>query len=97
MSFLSQSDEYVDPEAGQLEIVERKGLGHPDTLADGLTEAVSTAYSKHCLNKFGVVLHHNIDKLYIGGGLFVSDFGCYDFQRPIQVMVNGRMSDSFGG
>lgn len=97
MDFLTTSREYINPEEGQLEIVERKGLGHPDTLADGLAEAISIAYSRYCLDQFGVVLHHNIDKLYIGSGLFISDFGGYVFKKPIKVVVNGRVSNSFGG
>ena len=51
-----------------VEIVERKGLGHPDTLADALAERMSVAYSRHCLERFGAVLHHNLDKLYLRGG-----------------------------
>lgn len=97
MDFLTLSRDYLDPEAKLLEIVERKGLGHPDTLADGLAETVSLAYSRYCRDNFGAVLHHNVDKLFIGGGWFVSDFGSCDFRKPIKVIVNGRMSDSFGG
>jgi hypothetical protein len=34
--------------AGQpVEIVERQGLGHPDTLADALAERISVAYFPH--------------------------------------------------
>lgn len=62
---------YKDPETLPTEIVERKGLGHPDSLADGLANAISVAYSQYCLDKFGYVLHHNVDKLYIGGGMFI--------------------------
>ena len=64
ISFVSQ---YNDLENSVFEIVERKGLGHPDSLADGLANAISVSYSKHCLKNFGYVLHHNVDKLYIGG------------------------------
>ncbi len=53
----------------ETEIVERKGLGHPDTLADGLAESISNAFSQLTMKKFGAVLHHNVDKLMIGGGL----------------------------
>lgn len=33
------------------DIVERKGKGHPDTLADSLAEFLSNEYSKYTLNK----------------------------------------------
>ena len=56
------------PGAAPIEIVERKGIGHPDTLADALAERMSVAYSQHCRDRFGAVLHHNLDKLYLRGG-----------------------------
>ncbi|MEK8144255.1 methionine adenosyltransferase [Streptomyces sp. M10(2022)] len=49
-------------------IVERKGLGHPDTLADHLAERLSRAYSHYTVRRFGAVLHHNFDKLALLGG-----------------------------
>ena len=33
------------PADAHVEVVERKGLGHPDTLADALAERMSVAYS----------------------------------------------------
>jgi S-adenosylmethionine synthetase len=47
----------------EFEVVERKGRGHPDTLADKLAETLSRAYSKYTLSKYGVVLRHQFDKL----------------------------------
>jgi S-adenosylmethionine synthetase len=29
---------------------------------------MSVAYSRHCRERFGAVLHHNLDKLYLRGG-----------------------------
>ena len=90
------SSEYISPEKSEIEIVERKGIGHPDTLADGIAEAISIEYSKVCIEKFGHVLHHNVDKLYIGAGKVERDFGKYKVIEPIKIVVNGRMSDMFG-
>lgn len=86
-----------DPGSLPWEIVERKGLGHPDTLADGIAEAVSKAYSVYCLEKFGMILHHNVDKVYIGSGYFTSGFGWMKKHKPVKVLINGRMSSEFGG
>lgn len=97
MNFLEVRSTYNDPEKRELEIVERKGVGHPDSLADALAELVSIAYSKYCLENFGVVLHHNLDKLYIGGGHFKIGFGESEMLKPVKVVVNGRVSDSFAG
>jgi hypothetical protein len=41
---------------GDIAIVERKGWGHPDTLADHLAERLSRAYSRYTLERFGAVL-----------------------------------------
>lgn len=91
-------DKIIDlPSKRYLEIVERKGLGHPDTLADGIAEAISNAYSKYCLNNFGAILHHNVDKTMIIGGQFHStSFGVSEMVEPIKILLNGRMSTSFG-
>lgn len=81
-----------------VETVERKGFGHPDSLADGIADAVSRAFSRACLEGApGVVLHHNVDKVYVGAGHVTSAFGGYEVLRPAVVRINGRMSSVFGG
>jgi len=97
VDFLELRQTFQDPELRDLEIVERKGIGHPDTLADALAEIVSMAYSRYCLHRFGAVLHHNVDKLYIGAGHFKIGFGFCEMLKPVQVRINGRMSNSFAG
>ena len=52
----------------QVEIVERKGIGHPDSIIDGACEAVSIALSKYYLDNFDVIFHHNVDKGLLVGG-----------------------------
>jgi S-adenosylmethionine synthetase len=84
--------------AGQpVEIVERKGLGHPDTLADALAERMSVAYSRHCLERFGAVLHHNLDKLYLRGGHCQIGLGTFEMTDPVTLTIGGRVSSSFSG
>ncbi|WP_433358583.1 methionine adenosyltransferase [Streptosporangium sp. CA-115845] len=80
-----------------VEVVERKGIGHPDTLADGIAELASIRYSQHCLQKVGGVLHHNLDKVAVLGGraAFTDTDGIYD--RPLRVVFGGRISTSFAG
>lgn len=79
-----------------IEVVERKGLGHPDTLADGIAESVSIEYSKYCLENFGVILHHNVDKTVILGGQCELEYGRGVLLKPFRVLFGGRMSRSFG-
>ncbi len=96
MRFLTVARDFLDPATFPIEMVERKGVGHPDSLADALANEISVVFSRHCLERFGLVLHHNLDKLYIGAGLFKTDFGSCERLQPIRVCTNGRMSDRFG-
>lgn len=96
LRFLTVTQDFLDPTTLPIEIVERKGVGHPDSLADALANEVSVAFSKHCLDHFGFVLHHNVDKLYIGAGNFRTDFGSCERLQPIEVRTNGRISNRFG-
>ena len=89
--------DYNNPEDRNIEIVERKGLGHPDTLADKLAEECSRVYSVYCMEHFGCVLHHNIDKLYIGGGLFLLEDRKVVNYNKIRVDLNGRVSNTMNG
>lgn len=79
-----------------IEVVERKGIGHPDTIADSLAEELSRQYSLYTKKHFGAILHHNFDKLGILGGKSRVEFGKGYMIKPIRVIVNGRASDTFG-
>ncbi|MGI5470263.1 methionine adenosyltransferase [Streptomyces sp. CA-132043] len=78
-------------------IVERKGLGHPDTLADHLAERLSRAYSRYTIGHFGAVLHHNFDKLALLGGASEVRYGAGRMTAPVRVLVNGRAAPVCGG
>ncbi len=97
MKGLQISFDHQDPSVGPFEVVERKGVGHPDSLADALANEVSIAYSRHCLKVIGVIPHHNVDKLYIGAGHYKNEYGVCERLSPVVVRVNGRMSSVFGG
>ncbi|MBK9307050.1 MAG: hypothetical protein IPM58_08185 [Nitrospira sp.] len=45
-----------------MEIVERKGLGHPDTICDAVMESVAVELAQASLKRCGRVLHFNADK-----------------------------------
>lgn len=96
MKNLQVSTDYRDPSSEGFEVVERKGVGHPDSLADALANEVSIAYSRYCLDTIGVIPHHNVDKLYIGAGHYKNDYGFCERVAPITVRINGRMSSTFG-
>lgn len=78
-------------------IVERKGWGHPDTLADHLAERLSKAYSHYSLENFGAILHHNFDKLALLGGACEVRYGAGRMLAPVRVLVNGRAARTCAG
>ncbi|MEL9990945.1 MAG: methionine adenosyltransferase [Thermoproteus sp.] len=80
----------VPIEEQNVEIVERKGQGHPDYIADGISEYVSLYLSKYYLQKFGVILHHNVDKTLVVGGQARPVFGGGEVIQPIYILVSGR-------
>ena len=77
----------------EVEIVERKGIGHPDSIIDGACEAVSIALSKYYLKNFGVIFHHNVDKGLLVGGTSNAVFGGGRVIDPIYILVAGRATD----
>jgi len=79
-----------------IEIVERKGIGHPDSLADGIAENFSVDYSNYCLKKFGSILPHWVDKVLIVGGKSEVNFGKGSFIKPIEVYIAGKLTEAVG-
>jgi S-adenosylmethionine synthetase len=73
-----------------VEIVERKGTGHPDTICDNLAEELSVALSKLYLEEFGFVQHHNVDKALLVGGVAEPRFGGGEIITPIEIYLVGR-------
>ena len=51
-----------------VEVVERKGIGHPDTICDALAETLSRNLCNEYLRRFGDILHHNVDKALLAAG-----------------------------
>jgi S-adenosylmethionine synthetase len=76
-----------------VEIVERKGKGHPDSLIDGAAEAVSLGLCNFYIERFGAVLHHNVDKGILVGGKANAFFGGGKVLSPIYLMVAGRATE----
>ncbi|WP_018936280.1 methionine adenosyltransferase [Thioalkalivibrio sp. ALJ24] len=80
-----------------VEVVERKGLGHPDTLCDALAEEVSLALSREYRERFGFVLHHNVDKVLLRGGAARPAFGGGEVDEPIELYIAGRATREYRG
>lgn len=73
-----------------VELVERKGLGHPDTICDALAEQLSVSLSRYYLEHFGKLLHHNVDKCLISAGSAQPRFGGGEVLEPIDIYLAGR-------
>ena len=72
------------------EICEHKGIGHPDSLCDGVAEAVSQALCAAYLREYGEIRHHNVDKALLVGGQSTPSFGGGRVGQPIRLIVAGR-------
>jgi len=83
-------------EERDFEIVERKGIGHPDTICDALCEIASQSLSQYYLKKFGKVLHHNLDKGLLVAGKAKVKFGGGEVLQPIKIVIAGRATDKVG-
>jgi len=80
-----------------VEIVERKGKGHPDSLCDGAAEELSVALCRFYRQQVGRILHHNVDKAVLVGGSSIARFGGGEVTEPIQIDIVGRATLSWDG
>lgn len=81
----------------RIELVERKGIGHPDTLCDGIAESVMHALSKEYIDRFGGILHHNTDEAQLVAGRSDPQFGGGNVVQPIYILIVGRATKEFEG
>lgn len=84
-------------DAAAAEVVERKGLGHPDTICDALAEEVCRALCRFYLRHFGTILHHNVDKVLLVGGSAEPAFGGGRVLEPIEIFLAGRAACEVAG
>lgn len=93
----------IEPYSGKpiteqtFEIVERKGLGHPDSLCDSMMDAISVALSQAYLREFGTILHHNIDKGLLSAGTVKKRFKGGEVLKPMELTIGDRAAHEAGG
>jgi S-adenosylmethionine synthetase len=85
-----QLSHWADVDNLEVELVERKGTGHPDFIADSASEEASRRLSLYYLKNYGVILHHNLDKTLLVGGQAVPRFKGGEVVQPIYIIVSGR-------
>jgi len=81
----------------EVEIVERKGMGHPDSICDGVAESVSRALADLYLERVGEVLHYNTDETQLAAGRAAPAFGGGEVVDPIYLLIVGRATRKYGG
>lgn len=89
--------ERISSNVQPVEIVERKGIGHPDTICDAVAEELSRALCRFYLDKFGFVMHHNVDKVLLWGGISQPRFGGGEITAPIELFMAGRATCEYKG
>jgi S-adenosylmethionine synthetase len=87
----------LDPARRELEIVERKGLGHPDSLCDRAAEAFSRNLARDYLARAGRILHHNVDKALLCAGQTRVEYGGGEWLAPIVFALAGRATTAWEG
>lgn len=95
MEIFIYTNKKSDIDEKDFEVVETKGKGHPDNICDTLAEKISSNYSKYCVENYGVILRHMVDKLAILGGGSKVQFAKGEMIAPIRVLVNGRFTDRY--
>ena len=80
----------------EVEIVERKGLGHPDTICDAVMEQIALALSRAYREKFGAILHFNCDKGLLVAGQVKRRFGGGKVLEPMRLIIGDRASVAMG-
>jgi S-adenosylmethionine synthetase len=80
-----------------VEIVERKGVGHPDSICDAIMEDVSRALSRAYRDRAGTVLHHNCDKALLVAGQAELRWGGGRVVEPMRLIMGDRATATWDG
>ncbi|MDH5686162.1 MAG: methionine adenosyltransferase [Hadesarchaea archaeon] len=96
-NILVEEFKQIPLEKQKLEIVERKGLGHPDSICDAIFDRVSVELSKEYLKKFGMIMHHNADKSLLVAGEVETRFGGGEVKQPMLLIFGDRATKEVEG
>jgi S-adenosylmethionine synthetase len=81
----------------RIELVERKGKGHPDSICDAVAEAVSLALCREYQATFGRILHHNTDKALLVAGRTLPRLGGGQVLEPMRLVLGDRAVSEYQG
>lgn len=91
-----QPNQPVNIEQAPFEAVERKGIGHPDTLCDAIAELASNEYSAAVYDEIGRLPHHYFDKVMLMGGAVRMGLGYGEVVEPYRVQFAGKVTREVG-
>ena len=80
-----------------LEIVERKGKGHPDTICDTIADRISVQLAQAYKEAFGRILHYNIDKCLLVAGQVDCRLGGGRVIEPMRLILGDRATMRYKG
>ena len=92
-----ESLDKVPVEDQRVELVERKGVGHPDSICDAIMEDISVALCREYLTTVGRVVHHNIDKGLLVAGTTSPRLGGGVVDEPMKLVFGDRAVYEVGG
>jgi S-adenosylmethionine synthetase len=81
----------------RIELIERKGKGHPDTICDSIMEAVCISLCGEYLAVAGNILHHNIDKGLLVAGRSAVKPGGGKVLEPMKIIFGDRATCDYRG
>jgi len=81
----------------RVELVERKGRGHPDSICDAVMEEISLALCREYQSAFGRVLHYNADKCLLVAGKAEPRLGGGKVIEPMRLIFGDRATAECGG
>jgi len=84
------------PYAPLIEFVERKGLGHPDTICDNLAEQLACHLAAEYLDHTGMVQPFNVDKAVLAAGTVDVGFGGGVVTKPSRLILVGKADFGHG-
>ncbi len=86
----------IPVEEHPIEICERKGTGHPDSICDSIMDRISVALSEEYLKRYGTILHHNVDKGLLVAGEVECRLGGGEALKPMLIVFGDRATFGVG-
>jgi S-adenosylmethionine synthetase len=95
--FVVEEHQQIPTGQQRIELVERKGKGHPDSICDAVAEEVSLALCREYQATFDRILHHNADKAMLVAGRTESKLRGGKVLEPMRLIMGDRATNVYEG